>query len=197
MGLFDRLFGRKPNGTGERRVIQAGPLPSRYDIPQPRLGIFNLIGDAATDIRSADIASFGSCFTSVIDVAGHPPPCDVLLVYAKVGADGEVEGTTSGLREIIRDSGAVIVLVASENPPESYMAAAPRKPYGQANLVMTIERNGSSFSTFFGKLFRLMRQGKTMPVAWNELAPQIPGLEHQDCPGTIFACECGQIGFKQ
>ena len=195
MGFLDRLLGRKPASAGRQRVIQAGPLPSKYVISQPRLGVLNLIGAAAASIKAEDVAAFGSKFRSIVEAVGQPPPCDVLLLNAGIGRDGKIEVTSSGLREIIRDAKAIIVLIATDNPPDSYMVAAKREAYGQANLVMTIERKGSAFPNFFEKLFQLMRQGMTMPVAWNELAPQIPGLEHKDCPGCIFACECGQIGF--
>jgi hypothetical protein len=30
------------------------------------------------------------------------------------------------------------------------------------------------------------RPGDTMPVAWNDLCPQIPGLDHLDSPESIF-----------
>ncbi len=102
----------------------------------------------------------------------------------------------AGLREIIRDSGASVVVVASENQVDAYSAASGNKNIGRANLVMTIDRNGRIFPNFFVRLFADMKKGVSMPVAWVKLAPQGPGIDHADCPDTIFACEAGQIAFK-
>jgi hypothetical protein len=32
-------------------------------------------------------------------------------------------------------------------------------------------------------------------MAWVELAPQIPGYDHPDAPGTIMAAEAGHLVF--
>jgi hypothetical protein len=41
-----------------------------------------------------------------------------------------------------------------------------------------------------------MFQGKTMPLAWVELAPQGPNAKQDNVPGTIFAAEISHIVFK-
>jgi hypothetical protein len=63
--------------------------------------------------------------------------------------------------------------------------------------VLTLRRKGTSFVSFFQRLFADMAKGVSMPVAWVRLAPQVPGHEHPDCPDTIFACEAGQIAFAR
>jgi hypothetical protein len=40
-----------------------------------------------------------------------------------------------------------------------------------------------------------MKGGVSMPVAWNKLAPQVPGAVHVDVPETVFVCEAGAIAF--
>ena len=35
-----------------------------------------------------------------------------------------------------------------------------------------------------------------MPLAWVKLAPQGPVSEHNELPGTIFACMAGQVAFR-
>jgi hypothetical protein len=109
---------------------------------------------------------------------------------------GVVDGSKVGLREIIRDSGARIVVIATENTADAYIAGAANKPYGRANLVMTLQRRGNRFASFYVRLFKMMFAGDTMPVAWVKLAPQVPGAEHEDTPGSIFAAEAGQVTFK-
>ena len=40
-----------------------------------------------------------------------------------------------------------------------------------------------------------MNSGKSMPVAWVTLAPQIPRIQH-DAPETIFMAGRGQVRFS-
>jgi hypothetical protein len=128
---------------------------------------------------------------------GEPPRCDVLVVYCDIGADGSVHGSKRRLRELIEQSGAAIVVVAKEQPFEAYLAGAPAGPVGQTSLVMTLDRKGSCLATFLNSLFTKMQQGKSMPEAWGELAPQAPDLEHPNAPETIFACERGAVTFTR
>ena len=63
-------------------------------------------------------------------------------------------------------------------------------------LVMTLKRNGQIFPSFFKELFGMMHHGVTMPMAWVKLAPQIPGRENDNVPGTICAMEVTHVVFK-
>ncbi|MFN7923721.1 MAG: hypothetical protein U0Q16_26705 [Bryobacteraceae bacterium] len=161
----------------------------------PRLGILNLMGDAYSLIATQDEAALASFFLSSAVGTSTPPPCDVLLLYCDFSEDGRIVGASSGLREIIRDSNAHIVIVASANPAQRYAAATRPAGYGEANLVFTIDRRGPSFALFYRRLFELMSTGVSMPVAWVKLAPQAPGAAHEDAPDSIFAIEVGQIDF--
>ncbi len=125
----------------------------------------------------------------------EPPTCNVLFLYCHIEANGRIRGYRQGLREIIRDSGADVVVVATANASDNYIAASQRKGFGHANIVMILDRKGDAFTTFFQKLFADMSRGVAMPVAWVKLAPQIPGMEQADVPDAIFACEAGQIAF--
>src|SRR5207249_1654505 len=142
-----------------------------------------------------DLRLVGSLFASTRRSEEIPPQCDVLLVYCEIEMSGKVKGSTRSLRELIRDSGAAVVVVAMNHHVDAYIAAAPKVPFGHANLVMTLDRKGTALPTFLARLFQMMNVGISMPVAWNELAPQIPGMDHADAPETIFACERGQITF--
>ena len=164
-------------------------------IALPTLGVLNLKGAPAKAIIAEDTAALASLFSSAAPSEGAPPRCDVLFIYCDISSDGRIDGSQSGLREIIRDSGAHVVIVASENSSESYVAAGKQTGYGRANLVLTLQRNGPSFTSFFRRLFAEMTKGVSMPAAWGKLAPQVPDDDHPDCPGTIFACEAGQITF--
>jgi len=165
-------------------------------IQSPRLAFLNLKGAAAEQILADDKGALSSLFSGIQESSASPPACDVLFIYCDISGDGRISGTSAGLRDIIRDSGALVVVVASENPSQGYIAAAKKTGYGHANLVLTLERRGAVFSTFFSRLFAQMMRGTSMPIAWVKLAPQIPGHEHPGCPGAIFAAEAGQIAFK-
>jgi hypothetical protein len=165
-------------------------------IVSPRFGILDFSDGTAAALIEEDTNALRDILGVPDESASRVPLCDVLFIYGKLDGSGAFEGRDLGLREIIRDSGATVAVVASENASESYIKAAPRKPYGDANLVMTLSRRGVKFPDFFRSLFSRMNAGTPMPIAWVALAPQIPNHEHSTCPDTIFACEVGQVAFK-
>lgn len=118
------------------------------------------------------------------------------MVYARIEANGAIQNASQNLREIIHKSHAPIVVVATENDGQSYIAASKRHGSGKANLVMTLKRNGQVFPNFFKELFAMMRRGITMPMAWVKLAPQVPGMEHKNVPETICVMEVTHVLFK-
>jgi len=166
-----------------------------FVIKSPRLGILNLKGAAAAGDIAVDRSAISTFFLSVEQSEGVVPSCDVLFLYCDLTPDGAVIASESSFREIIRDSGATVAVVASDNSGDRYIAAGKPAPYGMANLAMTIDRRGNAFPSFYKRLFDYMSQGISMPVAWVKIAPQIPGMDHQDCPGGIFSCERGQVTF--
>ena len=170
--------------------------PGMRVIRSPTLGLYNLSGDDFAALLDADRKAIAQLFPSVIESSDVPPVCTVLFLYCHIEPDGSIRGSNRRLREIIRDSGAPIVVVASENPVDNYVAASQNTGYGLANLIMTLERHGDIFPNFFQRLFTLMKRAVSMPVAWNKLAPQIPGREHVNCPSTFGVFDVGQITFK-
>ncbi|MBM3802856.1 MAG: hypothetical protein FJW26_11180 [Acidimicrobiia bacterium] len=160
------------------------------------LGILNLCGDGAAGWAAADKAALAQLFQNVKESEQQPPGCNLLLLYCTIDNDGSIVGSRLGLREIIRDSGAPVVVVASPNSGESYKAGAKERPYGQANLVMTIDRKGEAFGQFFQKLFGEMKRGRSMPAAWVKLAPQGPHPAQAGVPDTVFFCELGPLVFR-
>lgn len=183
---------RKSAPPGLRTTTVSDP----FIIRGPRLAFVNLLGPAGRSLVAEDRRALEPVFGDATQ-SEHVIPCDVLMLYCTIDSSGRLQGERRRLREIIRDSQAPIVVVASENPPEGYIAAGPATPDSHANLVMTISRNGQSFQRFFRGLFERMFSGKTMPMAWVELAPQIPGQDHVDAPETIFACEAGHLLFQK
>ena len=84
------------------------------------------------------------------------------------------------------DQNVKLLWAASDNPPERYI-----KGFGargkRLNLVMTLNRRGSNFRSFLKKLLSQMAYGSPMPVAWNDICPQIPRSEQLDTPESIFS----------
>jgi hypothetical protein len=166
----------------------------RNAIKSPKLGFMNLMGDLGAKLVEEDRAAFFSLFDSPVDMSREISACDVLLLYCELDPDGRLKGSTGSLDATIRSSGARVVIVASENGQEGYAAAA-RQSSG-VNLVMTLRRKGAAFPAFFARLFSEMLKGTSMPIAWNRLAPQIPGQPHPDTPDTICLMGAGQVRFK-
>jgi hypothetical protein len=122
---------------------------------------------------------------------------DIVHVLAAVTLDGYLgEGQITGTELIEKSAswGTKLLWLASSNDPQGYIKGF--KPKGKKlNLVMTIDRGEYRFSRFLEKLLSEMQSGSSMPVAWNRIAPQIPGQQHPDVPGTIFYCGLGQVRF--
>jgi hypothetical protein len=163
-------------------------------IKSPSLGVLNLTS-TSDSVSAADVQILAPYFSEVRQSVEAPPRCDVLLLYGDLDSTGAIKGSTRRLREVIRDAGAAVVIVATEHPVENYIAGAPQTGFGQANLVMTLGRKGPVLAEFLARLFAQMKQGVTMPVAWNSLAPPIPGVEQKEVPETVFACERGPVAF--
>ena len=179
MGWLRRLFG------GPRRV------------EAHTLGMLDLSGGTAGALMAVDRAALAPLFRRVSESADARPRSTLLLVYCSIASDGAILNSRRSLREIIRDSGAPVVIVATPNPGRSYTAAANRrKPLARANLVMTLDRRGDAFAHFFQHLITDMKQGTSMPRAWVKLAPQAQRAPHVDCPDTIFACELAPLAFS-
>ena len=117
--------------------------------------------------------------------------CDVTANGTIADADGkEITGT-----ELIQrccDLNVKLLCSGSDNPAERYI-----KGFGargkRLNLVMTLKRKGPNFPGFLQKLLSQMAYGDTMPVAWNDLCPQIPGSDHPDAPESIFFAGRGGV----
>ena len=171
----------------------ADPLVHDYCNPlviqAPRIGFLNLLGSNGETLLRQDREILEATFDSVQVSAVAVPPCDVLVVYCKIQPSGDIGGRMGGLGGLVREAGAPIVIVASENDADSYIAAlAPvMAPSGQvqANFILTVNRRGPLFAQFLLRLFQKMFEGKTMPEAWVELLPQVPGARHEDTPETI------------
>ena len=159
----------------------------RLRITQPRLGILDLSNGEYSSHIAADKTAISGLFHSSSISTDVPPACDVLMVYGHVESGGNIRNSRLGLREIVRDSTASIVVFATNNPGDNYIQATKQKSNIRANLVMTLDRRGDEFAQFFQKLFTAMKQGESLLEVWVKLAPQNPGMDHKDGPEAICA----------
>jgi len=123
---------------------------------------------------------------------------DIVHLIAEVTEAGTIrdasghEITGTELIQRCCDHDVKLLWAASDNPPERYI-----KGFGargkRLNLVMTLKRKGPNFPSFLQKMLSRMAYGDTMPVAWNDLCPQIPRSEHKDAPESIFFAGRGGV----
>jgi hypothetical protein len=123
------------------------------------------------------------------------PRCDVLFLYCSLDAQGNIVDSPNTIRGLIKDAGAYVAVVASENKPDSYIKGMGSRNDWHANIALVIDRKADKFAIFFRHLFEAMFNGQSMLMAWVELAPQIPSHDHPDAPGTIMVAEAGHVTF--
>jgi hypothetical protein len=183
------------------------PRPSRISakplvIAEPAIAFLNLCGASCEEIAAQDQQEVGRLFRGKVRKTTAPTPsCDVLFLYCTLEPSGRIAGRSLSLRDLIRDSGAKIAVIASETPPEMMSNREFPKSIQQGsnppvNLIIVGNRNGEAFGRFFVSLFRRMWNGVPMPLAWVELAPQGP-MQRKDIPGTICIMEAGHVVFGE
>jgi hypothetical protein len=187
VSFLSKLFGAR--GSETRTTTVGNPLR----VSKPRIGFLNLQGEPGAALATADRTVIAPLFTESFFTDGTVPKCEVIFLYCNVGADGQVVGSQTGIRDLVKVAGAYVAVVASENSASNYMnALGPRNDWG-ANIVLVVDRKGERFGIFFHRLFEAMKGGETMLMAWVRLAPQIPGMDHPDAPGALMAAEAGHI----
>lgn len=168
-------------------------------IDHPMIAFLNLAGTGCTTIAAEDRTLIGELFGRNAQVTTVPVQCDVMFLYCSFEPSGKIVGTESSLRDLIQDSKARVVVVASQPPADlasnrEFQAALAKGNNPTVNLVLTLNRNGDNFGRFFKSLFELMWTGLPMPMAWVKLAPQ-GGQQRDDIPGTVFLAGAGHIAF--
>ena len=164
-------------------------------IRAPKLGILNLLATAGTAWAAEDAGALVPFFDGVRESDATTPRCDVLMLYCDVAHDGTIVHDRRRLREIVRESKAQIVIVASPNVAADYMEAMRETGFGTANVVLTLDRKGPAFARFFVRLFERMRAATPMPVAWVELQPQDAGAVRPEHPDLVCLMERGHVAF--
>jgi hypothetical protein len=166
-----------------------------FVIQNPVAGFLNLQEDRGKALLESDRREFALFFSDCRTSAEDVPPCQVLFVYCDIDPSGRIQGTVASLRWLAKSAGAYVTIIASDNDVEAYKQALEPRVDWNSNLVLILDRKGAAFSNCFRRLFEEMNKGKSMLIAWVELAPQIPGHEHPDLPGSVMVAEAGHITF--
>lgn len=189
IGLFAVLIGF---GVWNRRR-------NRVVVRNPRVLVLDLDTDAA--LAAADAAEYRQQFASVtegVDLGAlSAGTYDIVHVVARVG-DGRVgRHAVADFLHAVSAAGPKLLILAANNSGDAYVAAFRDIASMPFNVAMAIERDGATFWRFIHRLFDLMFHGRTLPAAWAELAPQIPGHAHPDVPSMICRMGGGQLVFAK
>ena len=189
MGFLSNLLGgRKPD-------TQTTSVDRPFRIPNPSIGFLNLQGPPGAALAEADRQVLSPLFKVAHVVADTIPKCEVLFVYCSVDGQGGVMGSPNGIRDLIKNAGAYVAVVATENRPDAYIRGMNTRNDWHANIALIIDRKGEKLALFFHRLFQEMFNGRSMLTAWVELAPQAPGRDHPDAPDSIMVAEAGHVTF--
>lgn len=183
MALID-LFGLRLPGEVTDTKVLAGSLGSKFaELLEADSKIYSSFYRATATKKFSTVGE-------LVDAIGQG--YGVVHLFCDVSPDGIVSSTRgstitgASLIEKCCRADVQLLWVASENKPEGYIKGF-KTGGNRINLVMTISRNGASFSAFLKKLLSKLSSGETMPMAWAKLAPQGPGPWQQELPGCIFA----------
>jgi len=206
MKIFSKLFGSKPSQAAAPQSTSLAASPAAatttietsaanpFRIKQPAIGFF-CASPSFSELMEADKAALGPLFSKSFVLTNGSPACDVLMIYCDVEANGKLTNLRVSLRELIKSAGALIAIVATNNPPEHYSNSIGGSNGWTANIVLVADRNGDKFQTFFKKLFQAMNGGTSMMMAWVKLAPQGPGGDLSEYPTTCVLAEAGHLTF--
>jgi hypothetical protein len=196
MAFFSRLVNRV-RGLGSASGRQPTTAARPFVLQNPVIGFLNLQGERGAALSDGDSRALSRFFADCRISTDEVPLCAVLFVYGHLDASGRVEGASRSLRGLIKEAGAYVAVLPSENEPQACITALKERSDWPSNVVFVLKRKGPKFAEFFGRLFELMTQGTSMPMAWVKLAPQIPNRDNPDAPDAIFAAEAGHLTFSK
>ena len=186
MGIMD-LF-RKDEVFGAKVLVCA--LDNRFDdLLQQDSQVYSQCYKATTTEMLPTLQALSGHLERKYDIVHLL--CDVTTKGTITDANGE-EITGTELLQRCCDQNVKLLWVASDNPAEGYIKGFAARGK-RINLVMTIKRKGANFPGFLQKLLSRVAYGEIMPVAWNHLCPQIPGVDHADATDSIFFAGRGRV----
>lgn len=187
MGILDFLKTGVIRGT---KVLVCAIGPGFEEQLKADAGVYTQFYPATTSRTFAEIQEF-------IEQLGRTE-YDVIHVLCNVSQAGHLAGSEISGTQLIEtccSRDVKLLWIGSSNPPDGYIQGFKAKGR-RINLVMTIDRKGEKFPNFLEKLLREMSKGVAMPVAWNQLCPQVPGSEHAESPSSIYFAGLGDVRLR-
>jgi hypothetical protein len=148
--------------------------------------------------RSVETATFSE-IRELMDAVSRSP--DIIHLFCNVSPGGEIanpDGTPVVGTELLDrccEFNVKLLWIASDNESEVYIAGFKARGK-RMNLVMTLKRNDPKFSRFLDQILFRMFYGDTLPVAWVDVSPQIPGSTNPDLPSAIFYAGRGGVKLR-
>ncbi|HAA12308.1 MAG TPA: hypothetical protein DCE41_11645 [Cytophagales bacterium] len=174
--------------------------PNIQVIENPRIGVFPFVGDElAQELLEQDQRVYLEHFKDGEVVLVKTPAelreritegyYDLVHLLIRVNADsrigvGEETEPVVNLIYDLMDTKTSHVIFAQENDPEATILTEGTE--FSKNLVITINRNGEAFPTFFRQLYGLCIQGIPFGEAWVQLASQLPPTASMNRPDCLM-----------
>lgn len=174
----------------EHPTISLIQLGNKYDA--------EMAGDQAvySQIYSQVTATTVSSLTELTGLI-ESGSADLVHLFIDINGEGDVQDATSQkvkfgflMNRIIAKSARYIV-IANGNDGTAYQNG--QYSGNGANVVMTLSRKGAFFTAFLQKVFSQVSKGERLPMAWHNIMPQIPGVEHKDAPELFAAMGAGNV----
>lgn len=188
MGILDLFRNNKDEVRGARVLVCA--VDKRFDgLLQEDSEIYGRYYQATTTAVLPDIQALLGRLEEKFDIV------HLIAEVTETGTIRDASGreiTGTDLIQRCCDHNVKLLWAASDNPPERYINGFGARGK-RLNLVMTLKRKGPNFPSFLQEMLSRMAYGDTMPVAWNDICPQIPRSEHRDAPESIFFAGRGGV----
>lgn len=181
MGLIGWLQKRAQEEVTGTRVLICGLGQKFATLVKSDAIVWNRFYPSVTANIASELKDVYACIENRYDVVHLL--CDTSTAGVITDQTG-FSSTGTQLIEKCANCDVKLLWIASDNPAGAY-GSGFRASGKRLNLVMNIRRK-DAFAESLEKLLSLMSRGERMPVAWNSLWPQIPGVEHEGAPEGIF-----------
>lgn len=190
-----------------RKKKSGGAVP----IKNPVIKIVHFRGDLTSNVLAQSDAKIYSNFyknVNVIELDGlaalvelvQQRNCQVLHLYADLNDKGKIEdpnGTSADFADFVNtvSEAKIPFLIFAKDIPPTNFGASPDDLTNSPNVVVTLSRKGEAFGNFFKSVFEQVSKGKSMPVAWKNIAPQDPEASHENMPDMLALMSEEQVAL--
>jgi len=187
MGIWDFFHKKKDEVHGARVLVCA--FAQRFEgLLKLDFDVYGQYYRATTTQLFPDIQALPARLEQKYDIV------HLIADVAESGAIRDASGHEIMGTELVQrccDQDVKLLWLASDNPPGYTKGLGVRGK--RLNLVMTLQRKGANFPNSLKEILSRMAYRETMPIAWHDICPQIPGSEHKRAPESIFFAGRGGV----